>query len=68
MSELERKVAEIRTEMCCAQHPVLGILCMRNPGHDGQHWAQHRWTDESALEQLERFKDEYDARELGSSA
>ena len=29
-------------EMCCEPHTI-GVVCMRNPGHDGLHWAQHRW-------------------------
>ena len=57
MSEsIKTEVARIRKEMCCEPHPAMALLCMRNSGHDGEHWAQHRWTREGALADAARFK------------
>ena len=37
--------AKIQAEVCLTEHPVLGVLCLRNIGHPGLHWFQVRWLD-----------------------
>lgn len=51
-SRLKQAISDIESEVCCMEHPLLHVLCMRNIGHKGQHWFTVRWQDvQDALEQ-----------------
>ena len=32
--------------ICGHVHPLIKVVCMKSPGHDGAHWCMHRWLDD----------------------
>lgn len=51
-SKLIAAADEVQKEMCCIEHPISHVLCLRNIGHGGQHWYMVRWQSaEQAIEQ-----------------
>lgn len=58
MSKLEAAAEEAQSSMCCMEHPIYRVLCLRNIGHKGQHWFMVRWEGarEATAEVLEVIK------------
>lgn len=59
IAKLQAAADEAQATMCCMEHPIFKVVCLRNIGHKGQHWFMCRWegareATEQALEEIKR--------------